>query len=145
MQAGYASNPPSSFPDKRLLLTAALCICIILTFWLSSRYPALNEKAAMGGSTVLQDQLSFDAVYIIDPSDSFFTKVAYTTLNWINTNKKGMTLGVLLAAGIMTLLPLFQALKGAKGLRGSNCARRDDLEVDVDKPCGVTTGKRPGI
>lgn len=83
-----------------LLLLALLCVL----FWTGSRYPALNEKLMMSGAIQLEDPLSFEAKYPLTEAMSIPERVFYSTLNWINTNKKGMTFGILFAAGFMTTL-----------------------------------------
>lgn len=95
--------------DKRVVLTVAICLAIALTFWLSSRVPALNEKAAMGGDLLLVDPLSFETAFLPDESDSLITRIGATTINWVVTNRQGMTFGVLLAAAFMTLFQLIAA------------------------------------
>ncbi len=94
-------------PDKRILIIAFFTLYIALMFWSGSRIPALNEKAMMGGQTQLE-ALGFDQVFQMKPDDGYLKKVLITTVNWIDTNKKGMTFGVTLAACLMTLLSLFQ-------------------------------------
>ncbi len=79
------------------MIIAAVTLAVALSFWMGSRIPNLNEKAMMGGQTQLE-ALGFDQVFAIDPEDHFLTKVLITTVNWIDTNKRGMTFGVTLAA-----------------------------------------------
>jgi len=90
------------FRDKRFLLSLLTLSTLAIVFWAGSRVPQLNEKAIMGESADL-DAIGFDVVLAVKPDDTVITKVLYTTVNWLQTNKKGMTFGVLFAAIIMVL------------------------------------------
>lgn len=90
--------------SKRLLLSFLLLIIIALLFWSQSRIPALNDKAMMGGSILLQDPLSFEAEYPVNPSDPAWKRIATTSVNWVFTNLQGMTFGVFLGATFLCLL-----------------------------------------
>ena len=94
--------------DKRLLLVVLLTAAIAAGFWLGSRYPSLDEKALMGGELAIEDPLGFDPIFQIDADDPVITRIAYTTVNWLNTNRQGMSFGVLFAAAFMTLLSLLR-------------------------------------
>ncbi len=61
----------------------------------------------MAGETPFQG-LSFDMPFRIDDNTPKAQAVIYHTLNWIETNKKGMLFGLLFAAALMVL---FQELK----------------------------------
>ena len=89
--------------DKRFILAALIAFALALAFWSGSRYPDLGEKADLGPAAVLQDPLGFEALLYVDPFDPYIKRVTYTTVNWLDTNKKGMTFGVLFAAIFMTL------------------------------------------
>ncbi len=95
----------SFYNTKRLTLSLMLLTVLCLTFWLSSRVPALNEKAMMGGSASLTS-LSFDILYEPDDSAPIYKQIIVNAVNWVYTNRQGMTFGVLLASVLMTLLPL---------------------------------------
>lgn len=87
---------------RRFLLSSLLVVLIATLFWTGSRYPALDEKAMMSGAIQLEDSLSFEARFPIDAAMGMFERIFWSTLNWINTNKKGMTFGVLFAAAFLT-------------------------------------------
>jgi len=70
---------------------------------MSSRIPALNEKAMMGGSTSLSS-LSFDIIYEPDDKAPILEQIWVNAANWTYTNRQGMTFGILLSALLMTLL-----------------------------------------
>lgn len=101
--------------DRRIVLCAMVCVAIAIAFWSGSRYPALNEKALMGGTTVLEDPLGFEALVPIDPADPLLWRIGATTINWLSTNRQGMTFGLLLAAAFMSLVRLLSDFT----LRGS--------------------------
>ena len=86
--------------NKRLFISLATVCSLAVAFWLGSRYPQLNEKAQMGGQTQTMG-LSFDFVHIILMEDSYTAKIISNTLNWIETNKKGMIFGMLFAAALI--------------------------------------------
>ena len=87
----------------RFLFSAVLIGVLAYLFWTGSRYPALDEKAMMSGAIQLEGVLSFEALVPLTPEMSFVERVFWATINWINTNKKGMTFGVLFAAAFLTL------------------------------------------
>ena len=89
---------------KRLLLSFLLLIIIALLFWSQSRIPDLNDKAIMGGSILLQDPLSFEAKYPVNPADPAWKRIATTSVNWVFTNMKGMTFGVFFGAAFLCML-----------------------------------------
>jgi uncharacterized membrane protein YraQ (UPF0718 family) len=76
-------------------------------FWSSSRYPALNEKAIMGGETPTTG-IGFDEWYAVDASMLWYEQILNNTLNWVYTNKQGMTFGVLFATGLLMLFSLIK-------------------------------------
>ena len=98
--------------NRRLMLAGFMTLLIALTFWLGSRYPSLDEKAMMGGDIQLE-ALGFDTVVEVRESDPFLYRAFGTTVNWIDTNKRGMAFGLVLAACIMTLLSLFCGARSA--------------------------------
>lgn len=108
-----AKEPPTFFLDKRFLLLSLLLVIVAIGFWGGSRYPALNQKALMGAETELS-ALGFDTLVVASPDDGQPKQILYNTINWAYTNKVGMLFGLLLAALLMTLLPLL----GQRALRG---------------------------
>ncbi len=91
---------------NRIRFISALVLLVVLAslFWTSSRYPSLNDKALMGGAIELEDPLSFEAHLPVTNVDSTLTRILYSTINWLETNRIGMTFGVLFAATFLTLL-----------------------------------------
>ena len=101
----YANSGSS---HKRLIIIGLLMACIAFNFWGGSRYPALNDKATMGSETRLEDSLSFEVLLEIQEGDSVTKRIAYSTVNWVNTNKQGMTFGLLFAGAFLTLLRMLR-------------------------------------
>ena len=97
-------NPVSRAHSRRLIFAALLIATLAYMFWTGSRYPSLDEKAMMGGAIQLEDPLGFEAVLPIERGLSVMQRIAYSTVNWIDTNKKGMTFGLLFGAAFLTLL-----------------------------------------
>jgi len=73
-------------------------------FWSGSRYPSLDQKAIMGGSAALEDPLSFEASIQIQPDHGPVERIAYSTINWIETNLEGMAFGLMIGACFLTLI-----------------------------------------
>ena len=88
--------------QKRFFFAALLVAILAYMFWTGSRYPALDEKAMMSGAIQLEDPLGFEAKFPLTEGMNTLERIFYSTLNWINTNKKGMTFGVLFAAAFLT-------------------------------------------
>ncbi|MEM9581080.1 MAG: permease, partial [Pseudomonadota bacterium] len=86
----------------QFFLASLLIVVLAYMFWTGSRYPALDEKAMMSGALQLEDNLSFEALVPITPDMGLIERVFWSTLNWLNTNKKGMTFGILFAASFLT-------------------------------------------
>jgi len=97
---------------KRAFIIMVLIAGLLANFWLGSRYPAIDEKAAMAGEAVLEDVLSFEARYRPEPDDPLWERVGKSTVNWTLTNRQGMTFGVLLASLVLTLLQFWPLSKG---------------------------------
>jgi uncharacterized membrane protein YraQ (UPF0718 family) len=77
---------------------------VAVTFWLVSRYPALGNKAAMSGMDAFNDPMTHEAHFAVDKKAPLHEKVFYTSLNWYETNWRGMVFGLLLAGAFLTLL-----------------------------------------
>ena len=116
---------------KRVTLILLLIACLAGAFWLTSRYPNLNQKAVMGGGTLTEDPLAFNAVIQAQPGDPLHEKIAISSINWAVENRQGMTFGVLLGGGFLTLFALFQR-------RGSRNAFLNALMgIGVGAPLGL--------
>ncbi len=119
------------YRDKRFIITLLLTLTIAAIFWTGQRYPSLNEKAMMGGDIVIEDPLGFRPFLAIDPSALFWKRVLITTVNWVHTNRHGMTFGLLMAAALTCLLPLL--IHRLQSSRVGNSA----LGVAIGAPLGV--------
>jgi uncharacterized membrane protein YraQ (UPF0718 family) len=93
--------------DKRFVLVVLLMLGVAVNFWAGSRVPQLNEKALMGGDTQI-NALGFSTVLQVDPMDNLVVRTAYTTVNWVETNRKGMTFGIIFGAILMLLVSLLK-------------------------------------
>jgi uncharacterized membrane protein YraQ (UPF0718 family) len=90
---------------KRIFIIFLLVAGIAGYFWTQSRYPSLNRKAMMA-ETMHTQGLSFGVIYEIHAGDPWWKRVAFSTVNWVNTNLQGMTFSVFFGAAILTLLKL---------------------------------------
>ncbi|MCB2067473.1 MAG: VCBS repeat-containing protein [Erythrobacter sp.] len=127
---GALAQPAQRPRDWRLGLVIVLTIALAVLFWSGSRYPALQEKALMGGDTPLSG-LSFDIAVEVIPGSGFLATLWANTANWIVTNLKGMTFGVLFGAMALTLLSLIQKRSFRNGFANSA------LGVVIGAPLGV--------
>ncbi|MDU8925806.1 FG-GAP-like repeat-containing protein [Alisedimentitalea sp. MJ-SS2] len=115
----------------RLILSLLILVCLAAVFWTTSRYPALDEKAMMAGAIQLEDSLSFEAKFPVSPDMGVLERIFWSTLNWINTNKKGMTFGLLFAAGFLTAAAYVQRRSFSNGFANSF------LGLIIGTPLGV--------
>jgi uncharacterized membrane protein YraQ (UPF0718 family) len=117
--------------NKRTLFVFAVICVVAASFWSGSRYPSLDEKAVMGGSARLEDPLSFEASIQIQPSDGVVTRIASTTVNWIETNLEGMAFGLMIGACLLTLIGLIPARGHRNGFVNTI------IGVGIGAPLGV--------
>jgi uncharacterized membrane protein YraQ (UPF0718 family) len=89
------------------------------SFWLVSRYPALDTKAALSGTEAFEDPLTNEAHFHASRNADFTTRVMITTLNWYQTNWRGMAFGLVIAAGFYTLLKYTPRQSSDKRFRNS--------------------------
>src|SRR5258708_10031104 len=85
-------------------IAALISVGIALYFWIDSRYPALLKKMHSGSAIKTKGVLSFDALMPVTPAMSLMTRIGHTTVNWIWTNRIGMTFGICFGAAMLTLL-----------------------------------------
>jgi hypothetical protein len=100
--AEQASNRSTLFVQSSVAATFASAIA--LYFWIDSRYPALLKKLHTGKAIQLKGALSFDALMPVTPAMSLMTRIGHTTVNWMWTNRIGMTFGICFGAAMLTLL-----------------------------------------
>tara|TARA_R110002049_G_scaffold44333_3_gene129878 strand:+ start:124909 stop:127989 length:3081 start_codon:yes stop_codon:yes gene_type:complete len=127
MLVSYIRSPYS----LRFILAALILVVLTYLFWTGSRYPALDEKAMMSGAIQLEDPLGFEAKFPLTVDMALPERIFWTTLNWINTNKKGMTFGLLFAAGFLTLTPYLKRRSFRGGFANSM------LGMVIGAPLGV--------
>jgi uncharacterized membrane protein YraQ (UPF0718 family) len=89
---------------KRRLIAIALMAGIASFFWVGSRYPSLLKKYHAGAQIKVAGTLSFDKVYAVDRAMPLGRRVWKTSVNWLNTNRVGMTFGFFFAAAALTFL-----------------------------------------
>ncbi|WGW05918.1 FG-GAP-like repeat-containing protein [Tropicibacter oceani] len=127
--------------QKRFFLAVLIVAVLAYLFWTGSRYPALNEKAMMSGAIQLEDPLSFEAKYQLTEAMSTVEKIYYSTLNWINTNKKGMTFGILFAAAFMTAMGYLRQRSFRGGFANSFLGMFIGAPLGVCANCVAPIGK----
>ena len=91
------------FRNKRLIIALIIAVFIAVVFWTQSRVPALNEKAQMGLRTNFST-IAFDILLPVSQDQAVPARIARTTVNWLYTNWKGMSFGLLFAAIALTIL-----------------------------------------
>ena len=122
---------PAATYKLRLILSVLIVAVLAYLFWTGSRYPALDEKAMMSGAIQLEDSLSFEAKFPITADMTLAQRIFWSTLNWINTNKKGMTFGILFAAAFLTMIPYLRRRSFKGGFANSF------LGMVIGAPLGV--------
>ena len=130
----------------RFMILAAAVGTLLTTFWFLSRYPALFKKAEHLGQFVPSMAYGSE-LFKITPELPVWQKILYSTANWLDGMKIGMSFGVVFGALIHTYLqyfPLkistnsfFNSVKGALiGAPMGVCAN-----CSVPVACGMTRGK----
>src|SRR5947199_8388429 len=92
--------------DSRIVITGVLIATICAIFWLGSRYPSLQSKAGADPDEALSTPLGFEGHFPEPRADEKFKRILWVAAEWAVTNKQWMTFGLLLAAGLLTLIPL---------------------------------------
>src|SRR5947207_15840592 len=91
--------------DFRILITGALIAGLCAMFWIGSRYPSLQGKASADPNEALSTPLGFERFFPEPPRDQRLRHIGWTSVEWALTNRQGMTFGLLLAGGMLTILP----------------------------------------
>ena len=105
--------------NRRFTILIIFLVCVACSFWLVSRYPALDTKAALSGTEAFEDPLTNEAHFHASRNADFLTRVTTTTLNWYQTNWRGMAFGLVIAAGFFTLLKYTPRQPSDKRFRNS--------------------------
>src|SRR5216684_8549824 len=100
--------------DARVVITGALIATICAIFWLGSRYPSLQSKAGADPDEALSTPLGFEGHFPEPRADQKFKRVLWVAAEWGVTNKQGMTFGILLAAALLTVVPLLPRPRSGK-------------------------------
>jgi len=90
--------------SKRLVLLITAAVGLLIWFANTSRFPAINQKASSAGVLESSGALSFDPILEFESEDPYWKKVAYSSVNWANTNYKGMAFGICLSALFLPML-----------------------------------------
>lgn len=100
--------PSSERTNFRIQTSIALILALGIAsfFWIDSRYPALLKKLHSGTAIKTSGVLSFDAKLPVAPQMPLATRIERTTVNWMWTNRIGMTFSLFFGAAVLTLLPL---------------------------------------
>jgi hypothetical protein len=85
-------------------LTIILMVAIAAVFWVDSRYPALMKRYHAGTQVKAVGALTFGAVYAVDRSMPYLTRVWRTTINWLDANRVGMTFSFLFGPAALAFL-----------------------------------------
>lgn len=116
---------------KRRTVAVFLMMAIAGIFWIDSRYPSLVKKYRAGAQIKVAGTLSFDKLYATDAAMPYGQRVWRTSLNWLNTNKIGMTFGFFFAAAALAFL-------GTVSWRRARSSRANALVgAAVGMPLGV--------
>ena len=117
--------------NKRVVFVFAVIAVTATMFWTGSRYPSLDQKAIMGGSAALEDPLSFEASLQIQPDHGTAQRIAFSTINWIETNLEGMAFGLVIGACLLTLIGMIRVRGHKSGFVNTL------IGVAVGTPLGV--------
>jgi uncharacterized membrane protein YraQ (UPF0718 family) len=119
----------SAWRNRTVAIVLALAIAGF--FWIDSRYPSLLKKYHAGSHVKIAGAITFDAVYAVDRTMPFPTRVWRTSVNWLHANEIGMTFGFFFAAAALTLLATFP--------------RRRTGNIYLNSLIGVATGMPLGV
>ena len=109
-------------------------------FWADSRYPALDEKLLMGVDTPLAG-LAFNPLLTPPESAGLASRIMHATINWLYTNRQGMTFGILLGALLMTAMRCIERRAFAGGVANSALGMLLGTPLGVCANCAAPIGK----
>lgn len=96
--------PITSATWRTRSLILILMTVIATYFWVESRYPALMKRYHAGTQIKVSGALTFGGVYKVDPSMPYMQRVWYTTVNWLDANRAGMTFSFLFGPAALAFL-----------------------------------------
>src|SRR5215475_11491951 len=97
-----APATPATWRTRSLILV--LMTVIAMYFWVESRYPALMKRYHAGTQIKVSGALTFGGVYKVEPSMPYMQRVWYTTVNWLDANRAGMTFSFLFGPAALAFL-----------------------------------------
>jgi len=129
----------------RAVILAASVAGLLCLFWFASRYPQLFNKAEHVGGPVASMAFSSELLHV-DAAMPWWKRIAFSSVNWLDSMKLGMSFGVAIGALLHTVLKYFplkigsnlylNSVKGALvGVPAGVCAN-----CSVPVACGVTRG-----
>ena len=95
----------------------------------------------MAGAIQLEDSLSFEAKFPVSKDAGVIERVFWSTLNWVNTNKKGMTFGVLFASAMLTALAYLRQRSFRNGFANSFMGMLIGAPLGVCVNCAAPIGR----
>src|SRR5215468_11609490 len=96
--------PVSSRHGARISITLAVLLALGIGsyFWVDSRYPSLLKKLHSGTAIKASGVLSFDAKMPVSADMPLATRIERTSVNWMWTNRIGMTFSLFFGAALLT-------------------------------------------
>ncbi len=125
----------------QIAVAALLCIAIGMYFWVDSRYPALLKKLHSGKNIHVTGALSFDALMPVTPQMPLATLIGHTTVNWMYTNRIGMTFGICFGAALLTLLPLLPKRRFMSSIANTLAGAATGIPLGVCANCVAPIGQ----
>ncbi len=104
---------------KRVFFIICLLLSIGISFGYFSRYPDLNHKALMAEKATVADTIAMWPILKIKAYDPTWKKIAYTTINWCNDNKKGMAFGLIIASLLAAMMNYLRFRPSSSPLRNT--------------------------
>ena len=134
-------EPASNSRTMQATLAALVASAIALYFWIDSRYPALLKKLHTGKAISVKGALSFDALMPVTPAMSLMTRIGHTTLNWMWTNRIGMTFGICFGAAMLTLLATLPHIRFQSAAANTLLGAVGGVPLGVCANCVVPIGR----
>ena len=147
MTSDAGSAHLASLASARRGLLVQVFVALILTisigsyFWVDSRYPALLKKLHSGKAVRLSGTLSFDALMPVAPAMPLTTRIGHTIVNWLWTNRIGMTFGICFGAAMLTLLPMLPRIRFNSAAANTLLGTVTGLPLGVCANCVAPIGR----
>lgn len=101
---GFAVPAVHTNTWRSRIISIVLITCIGGIFWGDSRYPSLLKKYHAGMHVKVMGAITFDAIYQVDRSMPLAQRVWRTSVNWLNSNRIGMTFAFFFGPAALTFL-----------------------------------------